>query len=104
MKRFLLLATIIATVTTCNWVQLTTEGQGVRLATASEITNCDRLGRTRSQTLNKIVGVERGGEKLQSELLMLARNEAGSMGANVVVPESLIEQGQQSFGVYSCHL
>jgi hypothetical protein len=35
-------------------------------------------------------------------LLTLARNEAGSMGVNVVVPESLIDKGQQSFGVYRC--
>jgi hypothetical protein len=86
----------------CNWVQLTAEGQGVRLATASEVSNCSRVGRTNARTLSRVVVVERGGEQLQSELLTLARNEAGSMGGNVVVPESLIDKGQQSFGVYRC--
>jgi hypothetical protein len=86
----------------CNWVQLTTEGQGVRLATASEVGTCTRVGQTTARTLSRVVIVERGGEQLQSELLTLARNEAGSMGVNVVVPESLIDKGQQSFGVYRC--
>ena len=39
---------------------------------------------------------------MQDELLRLARNEAGSMGGNAIVPESVIEEGRQTFGVYSC--
>ncbi|MBL4573298.1 MAG: DUF4156 domain-containing protein, partial [Gammaproteobacteria bacterium] len=41
-------------------------------------------------------------ERLQEELLTLARNEAGRMGGNTVVPESLIDGGEQDFGVYNC--
>ena len=103
MKKILAIIIILAAVGGCsNWVGLTVEGEGVRLATVAEISNCSRLGRTRSQTLDRIVGVERGAEPLQEELLKLARNDAGAMGGNVIVPESLIEEGEQVFGIYSC--
>ncbi|GIT20632.1 MAG: hypothetical protein CM1200mP40_03140 [Gammaproteobacteria bacterium] len=52
--------------------------------------------------LSRLVVVERGGERLQDELIRLARNEAGDLGGNVIVPESVIEEGRQSFGVYRC--
>lgn len=103
MKKFLMLSTLLASIASCsNWVQVTSAGQNVRVATANEVSNCSRIGRTRTNTLGKIVGIERGAEKLQEELQSLARNEAGDMGGNVVVPESLIDDGQQTFGVYSC--
>lgn len=103
MKKILAIIISLAAVGGCsNWVGLTVEGEGVRLATAAEISNCSRLGRTRSQSLDRVVGVERGAERLQEELLRLARNDAGAMGGNVIVPESLIEEGEQVFGIYSC--
>jgi hypothetical protein len=54
------------------------------------------------QTLGKIVVVERGSQRLQDELLTLARNEAADLGGDTVVPESLIADGSQVFGVYRC--
>ena len=42
------------------------------------------------------------GERLQEELISHARNEAADLGGNTVVPESIIEAGEQSFGVYRC--
>lgn len=102
MKKLLLTASISLLITGCTWVQLTTEGQGVRLAGAQLVTNCDRIGRTTARTLGKIATVDRGGEKLQTELLTLARNEAGRMGGDTIVPESIVSQGEQEFGVYSC--
>lgn len=103
MQKLLTLALLLGFIGGCsNWVQVTSAGENVRVATASEVSNCTRIGRTRTNTLGKIVGVERGAERLQIELQSLARNEAGDMGGNAVVPESLIEDGQQTFGVYSC--
>jgi len=102
-KIFLLLATFLIILSSCNsWVGVTSEGQGVRQATASEINNCQRIGRTQASTMSRVAFVERGGERMQDELLRLARNEAGSMGGNVIVPESVIEEGRQTFGVYRC--
>ena len=101
-KLFMLSILLVSTVGCSNWVQVTSAGQNVRVATASEVSNCSRVGRTRANTLGKVIGVERGAERLQTELQSIARNEAADMGGNVIVPESLIDDGQQSFGVYSC--
>lgn len=102
MKNTFLLLSVLAVITGCTWVQLTDEGAGVRLAGIPNVANCQRIGRATAQTLSEIVSVERGGGRLQSELLTLARNEAGRMGGNTIIPESLIQEGQQDFGVYSC--
>lgn len=102
LKRPLWIFLLASLLTACNWVQLTTEGETVRLATAAEVGNCRSIGRASSQTLDEVVFVDRGADTLQEELLTLARNEAGSMGGNVIVPESLIDEGEQSFMVYSC--
>lgn len=88
--------------TACNWVQLTDAGRGVTLTSAQVVSACTRVGRARVQTLSRVTVVERGGEKLQNELLVLARNEAGDLGGNYIVPETVIDEGQQTFGVYRC--
>ena len=85
-----------------NWVQVTTEGQTVRLVAADVPANCDRVGRVQAQTLGRIVGIERGAERLQDELAQIARNEAADAGGNTIIPESQITDGRQTFGVYIC--
>jgi hypothetical protein len=86
-----------------SWVQLTPQGEKVSLAdTAAQVQQCSRVGRANVQTLGKILVVERGGQRLQDELLSLARNEAADLGGDTVVPESLIADGKQTFGVYRC--
>jgi len=103
MNRILVLFPFLIFLTGCNsWVQVTTEGESVRLAAGNEVANCQRIGRVQAQTLSRVVVLERGGERLQDELIRLARNEAGDLGGNVIVPESVIEDGRQSFGVYRC--
>jgi len=85
-----------------NWVQVTSEGQSVRVVTASDVNNCIRVGNAQAQTLGRVIGLERGAERLQEELSRIARNEAGDLGGNAIVPESLIADGRQTFGVYRC--
>ena len=102
MRNCILSTAIALLMTGCTWVQLTSEGAGVRLAGARLVANCERVGRTTARTLGEIVTVERGSGKLQTELLTLARNEAGRMGGNTIVPESIISDGEQEFGVYNC--
>jgi hypothetical protein len=86
----------------CNWVQLTSEGQRVRLASTSEVSACTRIGGTTATTTGRVWIAERGSEKVQEELITLARNEAGSMGGNTIAPEGAIEEGAQRFNVYRC--
>lgn len=86
----------------CNWVQLTDEGKGVRLATAAEVGNCTRVGNTTSTTRSRLWVADRGSEKVQDELITLARNEAAMIGGNVIVANGTIEEGRQHFLVYHC--
>lgn len=102
MNKLLLTGLALVALTGCNWVQITDAGRGVTLTSAELVTACTRVGRARVQSLSKIVVLERGSDKLQNELLILARNEAGDLGGNYIVPESVISEGQQTFGVYRC--
>ena len=101
-RMFFSLLTITFISSCSSWVQVTSEGQTVRLVAADVPTNCDRIGRVQAQTLGRIVGVERGAERLQGELAQIARNEAADAGGNTIVPESQIADGRQTFGVYIC--
>ncbi|HDZ09668.1 DUF4156 domain-containing protein [Pseudohongiella sp.] len=85
-----------------SWVQVTPEGERVSLATAAEINNCRRIGAANVNALDSIGFVNRGANRLQDELVNLARNEAGEAGGNRVVPESTINEGRQTFGIYQC--
>ena len=98
------IALLTLSLTACaSWVQLTPEGAEVDLVgDASRVTSCARVGRANVQTLGKIIVVERGGQRLQDELLTLARNEAADLGGDTVVPESLMANGAQVFGVFKC--
>jgi len=86
----------------CTWVDLTPEGRNVMLAGPGDVSNCERIGRATARSLDEVVRVDRSAERLQGELLTLARNEAGAMGGNIIVPESVIQDGAQVFGIYRC--
>jgi hypothetical protein len=102
MYRIILFLSLSTIVSGCTWVSLTSAGEGVRLMGAVNVGNCQRIGGTTARTLNEVARVDRSGEKLQGELITLARNEAATMGGNAIIPESVIQNGAQSFGVFSC--
>ncbi|MCB1666162.1 MAG: DUF4156 domain-containing protein [Pseudomonadales bacterium] len=103
MHKPLLLLSLCAAFSACsNWVNVTSAGMLVSVATPAEVTQCTRLGSANTNALSEIGFVQRGSEKLQQELIDLARNEAGDMGGNRIVVESPITEGRQSFGVYRC--
>jgi hypothetical protein len=85
-----------------NWVQLTQPAQQVSLALPAQVSNCTRIGTSTTNALDKIAFLQRGSQKLQEELVTLARNEAADMGGNRVVAESVISEGHQTFGVFRC--
>ncbi len=103
MQKPVLLIAICAALSACgSWVNVTSAGQLVSVATPAEVGQCTRIGSTTTNALSEIAFVERGSEKLQRELIDLARNEAGDMGGNRIVVETPITDGRQSFGVYRC--
>ncbi len=85
-----------------SWVQLTGLGQQVEVRSEGQIGACQSLGRASSTTLDRLLLIERNTSRQEDELLTLARNEAGNMGGNAIVPMTAASAGKQSFAVYRC--
>lgn len=96
---FLCLLTLLSS---CNWVRVTPEGENVRLLTQGEVGACERIGTTTSTTADSVTVVQRGSERVQTELVNLARNEAGLMGGNAIVADGTVVDGRQRFIVFRC--
>lgn len=102
--KYKVILTLLAfmTLAACSWVKLTPQGEKVRVLSAQEVTNCKLLGKTTANVADKVVGMERKDHIVQENLEMLARNAAGEMGGDSVVPASGIMDGKQTFDVYKC--
>ncbi len=85
----------------CSFVQLTDGGRAVVQAGAGDVANCESLGVVSATTQSKVV-LERGSEKVAEELIVLARNQAATLGANAIVPIGPIDNGSQNFRAYRC--
>ena len=87
----------------CTWVPLETAAEGVRVADASAVTHCERVGSARARTKVRVGIFARNEEKVREELETLARNDAPGLGGDTVVAEGpLGADGVQRFGVYDC--
>lgn len=86
----------------CTWVDIKPQGEKVRVLTAQEVSHCRLLGRVTSNTAASVLVFVRGKEKVQDEVYRLARNNAGDMGGDTVVPTGPLIEGEQSFNVYRC--
>ncbi len=86
----------------CSFVKVSPAAEGVRTATTAEVVNCRSMGGVSANVLSKVGFIKRNEYKVAAELEDLARDQAAKMGANVIVPDSEIEDGQQSFLAYRC--
>jgi hypothetical protein len=87
----------------CTWVDLTQEGEKVKLLESSQVTQCKHLGQTTSTTKDKVAGVRRHDNAINYELTSLARNAAARMGGDSIVAESSEQNGTQTFLIYRCN-
>jgi hypothetical protein len=87
--------------TGCVGVKLTAEGAQVRQATAEETRTCTVVGKVTSsipsKTLNRLAP-----NKIQEQLIVMARNEAVGFGGNTVAPAGPVANGTQEFTVLRC--
>ncbi len=95
-------AVLLATLAGCSWVDVKPQGEKVRVLTPQEITHCRFLGHVTSNTAATVLVFVRGRAKVQEEVNTLARNEAGGMGADSIVPKGPLIEGEQTFDVYRC--
>lgn len=102
MIKKLFIAVVVLQLASCTWVKLTAEGERVTVRTVEQVADCKKVANTVASLRSKVMGVERNSEKVKAELATLARNAAVDYGGNVVVATSEVEEGKQSFDVYSC--
>lgn len=102
MHRLIVGGVVALMLSACTWVDVTPEGEKVRVLTPAEVTKCKKMGQTTVSVLAKAVGIARHEEKVQEELNTLARNSAVELGGDTVVPISPVANGQQTFAVYRC--
>lgn len=96
------LAGFLVVATGCTWIQLTEGGADVMQATRSEAADCRLVGTVTSSTQDRVL-IQRGRGKVAEELIVLARNEAATLGGNTIVPVGPPVAGRQDFEVYTCH-
>lgn len=98
----LLFMMLVIPLTACTWVQLTEQGEKVRILSSDEVSSCQKLGQTTSTTKASVAGVSRHPNAITDELNTLARNSAINLKGDTVVPSGEIQDGQQTYLVYRC--
>ena len=102
MKNIFTIAVLTLILSACSWVNLTSQGEKVRILSMEEVKHCKRLGKTTVSLKSKIAGIERNREKVQKELNILARNGAVDLNGDAVVALDQPVDGKQTFAVYRC--
>jgi hypothetical protein len=93
---------VILMTASCSWVELTAEGEKVRVLTSAEVTKCKLLGKTTAIVTDTVGGVRRHDAQILSELAIVARNAAINLDGDTVVPVGEENAGKQLFEVYRC--
>lgn len=95
---------VVVSINACTWVEVDEHGLEVQAISNSEPApeHCQSKGQVEVSVLHEIAFYDRDEEKIEKELLILARNEAGLMGANVIQPHSKPQDGRQRFNVFYC--
>ncbi|MGD8783677.1 MAG: DUF4156 domain-containing protein [Thioalkalispiraceae bacterium] len=86
----------------CSWIELTAQGDKVRVLARNEVAGCKYVGKTTATVTDKVIGLKRKEHIVRENLETLARNAAANMGGDTIVAETQIEQGKQTFNVYQC--
>jgi hypothetical protein len=102
LKSILVIVFLLFLTQGCTWVELTAEGEKVRILGADEVASCKRIGQTISTTAAKVAGITRHENAIRDELQSLARNSAINLGGDSIVPVSEISEGKQTYDVYRC--
>lgn len=102
MKKILVVLSAFLVLQACTWVELTPEGNKVRVLGKSEVSSCKHLGSTTVSVKATLVGADRVEAKVKEELEILARNAASDLRGDTVVAVTAIKDGKQTYSVYRC--
>lgn len=95
---------LLISLSACTFVKPNARGAHVKVAEASEVGHCRKVGTTTVSVIDNVAGVPRGYSVLAEELANLARNEAPNLEGDTIVPVSDIVNGQRQFDVYDCRV
>jgi len=101
LRRGAALAVLASALGGCTWIELTDAGAAVAQGTASEVAGCELVGDVTASTQDRVL-LKRGRGKVAEELIVLARNEAATVGGDTIVPRGPMVDGRQTFDVYRC--
>lgn len=102
MKKIVVVVCVGFILSSCTWVRVTSQGEGVRLVqSARAVEPCKKIGKVNTKVVSEVV-FNRDAEKVAGELADLARNEAATLGGDTIVPTSEIIDGRRSYDVYQC--
>jgi len=99
--------TVLVAVTTvvlgaCSTIELRPGAEEVEILNAERVADCNKIGRTTVSVVDELGFIPRGEKAVREDLNRLARNSAVTMEGDTVSPESPIENGERTFGVYDC--
>jgi hypothetical protein len=88
----------------CAWVDLAPEAENVRVvASVDEASDCKKLAEIGTKTMSRAGIFSRGAKKVESELDVLARNDAAKLGANVVAALDKVSlEGERRYAAFRC--
>ncbi|THB77136.1 MAG: DUF4156 domain-containing protein [Desulfobulbaceae bacterium] len=103
MKYSLVFLTLIL-ITSCTWVKPTDEGSLVTFIEEKDQVpqTCTKLGAMATMVKHKIGSFNRSEEKVNTELITLAQNEAAEMGGDTITADGPAQDGERTFIIYKC--
>jgi hypothetical protein len=101
-SRSILMVAAAILLAACSFIELTKEGEKVRLVETGEIMGCKYLGQVTASVADRVGIVGRKEESVQENVNVLARNAAADMGGDTAKPADNLKEGKQKFDVYRC--
>jgi len=86
----------------CTWVQPTPQSDSVRIVAFEKANGCQKLGQISANVKASVGVIQRNGAKVANELGVLARNVAAEMGADTIVREGAVNNGERALSAYRC--
>ncbi len=86
----------------CTWVKPVEEAKDIALVKPELAQHCKKISAVTVKVKDSVGFVNRRESKVQDELITLAKNEAATLGADIIVAETKEEEGRQRFGAYAC--
>ena len=103
-SNYFLVISILFLLSSCTWVKPTPEGKEVKLVSQNNeiLGSCSKIGTITTIVKHKIGSFNRSEDKVNTELITFAKNEAVEMKGDTIAAEGPAQNGRRTFSVYKC--